>query len=279
MELPDRKDLPDYYKVITNPISLQEIEVSLHSRLAEYEMETDADGQDRMIGRKYETVDEFFAELETMCNNAFTYNEDDSDVFKDAKQIMVRSFVEHMSDMKLTSIEHPRISSQRDSRPFSATPDHQVQSHKERQCEPSPRSSVKQRRTTCQHISAFSSTIAYAEPTKLSNATTTAAGPSVTTATHTAGSVPAGSAQGCGHRGSRCFARTLSAVRTTGVGADITASIDAGVPTDPSWKRSSKAYSGRSRCRWRWRCVSTPKSAPTTLTSIGRITIIRSTGW
>lgn len=28
MELPDRKDLPDYYKVITNPVSLQEIEVS-----------------------------------------------------------------------------------------------------------------------------------------------------------------------------------------------------------------------------------------------------------
>lgn len=42
-----------------------------------------------MVGRKYETVDEFFAEIETMCNNAFTYNEDDSDIFKDAKQIKV----------------------------------------------------------------------------------------------------------------------------------------------------------------------------------------------
>jgi hypothetical protein len=29
MELPDRKDLPDYYKVIANPISLSDIEVSL----------------------------------------------------------------------------------------------------------------------------------------------------------------------------------------------------------------------------------------------------------
>jgi len=28
MELPDRKDLPDYFKVITNPVSLSEIEVS-----------------------------------------------------------------------------------------------------------------------------------------------------------------------------------------------------------------------------------------------------------
>jgi hypothetical protein len=32
MELPDRKDLPDYYKVIANPISLSDIEVSLTPR-------------------------------------------------------------------------------------------------------------------------------------------------------------------------------------------------------------------------------------------------------
>jgi hypothetical protein len=32
MELPDRRDLPDYYKVITNPISLSEIEVSFADR-------------------------------------------------------------------------------------------------------------------------------------------------------------------------------------------------------------------------------------------------------
>jgi hypothetical protein len=28
VELPDRKDLPDYYKVIANPVSLSDIEVS-----------------------------------------------------------------------------------------------------------------------------------------------------------------------------------------------------------------------------------------------------------
>lgn len=49
-----------------------------------------------MVGRKYETPEEFFGELEIMCNNAFTYNEDDSDVFKDAKQIKV-STLEPMS--------------------------------------------------------------------------------------------------------------------------------------------------------------------------------------
>jgi hypothetical protein len=30
MDLPDRKDLPDYYKIITRPISLREIEVCHH---------------------------------------------------------------------------------------------------------------------------------------------------------------------------------------------------------------------------------------------------------
>lgn len=42
-----------------------------------------------MMARKYETPDEFLGELETMCANAFTYNEDDSEVFKDAQQIKV----------------------------------------------------------------------------------------------------------------------------------------------------------------------------------------------
>ena len=42
-----------------------------------------------MISRKYETWEEFFTEVELMCNNAFTYNEDNSDVYKDAKQIKV----------------------------------------------------------------------------------------------------------------------------------------------------------------------------------------------
>lgn len=32
MELPDRKDIPDYYRTIKNPISLEEIEVCLPSQ-------------------------------------------------------------------------------------------------------------------------------------------------------------------------------------------------------------------------------------------------------
>ncbi|TYJ54395.1 hypothetical protein B9479_004983 [Cryptococcus floricola] len=68
MQLPDRKDLPDYYKTIKTPISLEEIEAK-HS------------------GRRYETWEEFFDDLELMCNNAMEYNEDESAVFQDAKRI------------------------------------------------------------------------------------------------------------------------------------------------------------------------------------------------
>jgi hypothetical protein len=42
-----------------------------------------------MLSRKYETWEEFFNEVDLMCANAFTYNEDDSDIYKDAKQIKV----------------------------------------------------------------------------------------------------------------------------------------------------------------------------------------------
>ncbi|WVQ70702.1 hypothetical protein IAR50_000224 [Cryptococcus sp. DSM 104548] len=68
MQLPDRKDLPDYYKTIKTPISLEEIEAK-HS------------------GRRYEDWEELFDDLELMCNNAMEYNTDESAVFQDAKRI------------------------------------------------------------------------------------------------------------------------------------------------------------------------------------------------
>lgn len=86
MDLPDRKDLPDYYKVIQQPISLREIEVS---RVIALGRKCLADKQDRMMHRKYETWEEFFDEAELMCSNAFQYNEDDSEVYADATQIKV----------------------------------------------------------------------------------------------------------------------------------------------------------------------------------------------
>ncbi|EIW69929.1 hypothetical protein TREMEDRAFT_68376 [Tremella mesenterica DSM 1558] len=68
MTLPDRKDFEDYYKVMKNPICLTEIE-------------------DRMLGRRYEKWEEFFEDVDLMINNAMIYNEDESEVYKDAEQI------------------------------------------------------------------------------------------------------------------------------------------------------------------------------------------------
>eukprot|EP01135_Chromosphaera_perkinsii_P009290 Nk52_evm42s1705 gene=Nk52_evmTU42s1705 len=68
LELPPKKDLPDYYKMIENPISLHEIEEKMESRL-------------------YETLDGFKTDYELMINNAFTFNENDSWVYKDAERL------------------------------------------------------------------------------------------------------------------------------------------------------------------------------------------------
>jgi hypothetical protein len=42
-----------------------------------------------MIGRIYTTWQQFFEDIELMCGNAMQYNEDASEVFKDALQIQV----------------------------------------------------------------------------------------------------------------------------------------------------------------------------------------------
>jgi hypothetical protein len=45
--------------------------------------------QDKMVGRKYETWEEFFDDCELMCANAMEYNEDASEVYQDALHIKV----------------------------------------------------------------------------------------------------------------------------------------------------------------------------------------------
>lgn len=68
LSLPDRRSFPDYYRMIKNPVSLDEVD-------------------HKMMMRRYHTSDEFFAEVERMCDNAMQYNEEESEVWRDAKQI------------------------------------------------------------------------------------------------------------------------------------------------------------------------------------------------
>ncbi|KAL7422928.1 hypothetical protein Q5752_002225 [Cryptotrichosporon argae] len=77
LNLPDSREFIDYYKTIKDPISLSEIEA-------------------RMIARRYDTTDQFFADIELMVGNAFAYNEDGSDVYRDALQI--KELADHHRD-------------------------------------------------------------------------------------------------------------------------------------------------------------------------------------
>ncbi|WVQ63277.1 uncharacterized protein L199_001428 [Kwoniella botswanensis] len=68
LQLPPRRDFPDYYRTIRNPISLEEIE-------------------SKQVGRRYESFQEFVDDIDLMCQNGMEYNEDGSEVYRDAQQI------------------------------------------------------------------------------------------------------------------------------------------------------------------------------------------------
>ena len=53
--LPSKKDLPDYYQVIKQPVDIKKI-------------------KERINGHRYRTMDDFQADFMLMCRNAQTYN-------------------------------------------------------------------------------------------------------------------------------------------------------------------------------------------------------------
>lgn len=84
--LPDRRDFPDYYRIVKYPISLSEIE-------------------HKMMSRKYDNSDEFFADVERMCDNAMLFNEDESEVWRDARHI--RSIAAAQRDLVQERLRQP----------------------------------------------------------------------------------------------------------------------------------------------------------------------------
>lgn len=66
--LPSRKLYPDYYQIITKPVSLSQITRNLKQG-------------------KFDSLNAFFADLSTMCSNAKTYNEEGSWIYEDASAI------------------------------------------------------------------------------------------------------------------------------------------------------------------------------------------------
>ena len=74
MELPSRKEYPDYYKVITDPIELTSIGKKIERNT-------------------YSDLNAFRKDFELLVSNAKTYNERDSDIYYDAVEIQ-RAFRE-----------------------------------------------------------------------------------------------------------------------------------------------------------------------------------------
>ncbi|KAI8147926.1 hypothetical protein BJV82DRAFT_664265 [Fennellomyces sp. T-0311] len=68
-DLPDRKEYPDYYNVITKPRSLRNIE-------------------DNMVNRRYPTLGAWFDDIKLVFENAKEYNEPGSRVHRDAKLLL-----------------------------------------------------------------------------------------------------------------------------------------------------------------------------------------------
>ncbi|CAK7893406.1 nuclear protein Sth1p/NPS1 [[Candida] anglica] len=68
LDLPAKKHYPDYYQIIKNPVSINQLKRKLK--------------QD-----KIESIDQLLDELRTMCTNAKTYNEEGSWVYVDAETV------------------------------------------------------------------------------------------------------------------------------------------------------------------------------------------------
>jgi chromatin structure-remodeling complex subunit RSC1/2 len=70
--LPDKAELPEYYAAIRNPIALDTIKKK-HKR------------------KKYQTVDQALQDLELMFENAKQFNEEGSEVYQDAVELMTQA--------------------------------------------------------------------------------------------------------------------------------------------------------------------------------------------
>lgn len=69
-KLPDKTTMPEYYHEIKEPIAIETI-------------------KRKQKRKKYQSVDHFMRDVDTMFNNAKTYNQDESQIYKDAVYLQV----------------------------------------------------------------------------------------------------------------------------------------------------------------------------------------------
>ncbi len=70
-KLPDKTTMPEYYLEIKDPIAVEII-------------------KRKQKRKKYQSVDHFMRDIDTMFNNAKSYNQDESQIYKDAVLLQVR---------------------------------------------------------------------------------------------------------------------------------------------------------------------------------------------
>lgn len=75
-KLPDKTTMPEYYHEIKEPIAIEII-------------------KRKQKRKKYQSVDHFMRDIDTMFNNAKSYNQDESQIYKDAILLQVRSSKSH----------------------------------------------------------------------------------------------------------------------------------------------------------------------------------------
>ena len=92
-KLPDKSAMPEYYQEIKDPIAIELIKVSQSRNpktLYLKPQDTPLTGQQRKQKRKkYQSVDHFMRDIDTMFNNAKSYNQDESQIYKDAVYLQV----------------------------------------------------------------------------------------------------------------------------------------------------------------------------------------------
>ena len=67
-KLPEKKEFPEYYEQIDNPIALDQVRKNIKRR-------------------EYKTLESFVADMEVMFDNAMRFNEDDSEIYADAVEL------------------------------------------------------------------------------------------------------------------------------------------------------------------------------------------------
>lgn len=109
-KLPDKVAMPEYYMEIKEPIAIEQIKVRWKN-IAELLLKqlnivtTSNIAQRKQKRKKYQSVDHFMRDIDVMFNNAKSYNQDESQIYKDAVYLQVStrnpSLALHMLTIRL----------------------------------------------------------------------------------------------------------------------------------------------------------------------------------